>query len=259
MRGVATWHSLRAVLDRVAEKQPDALLLTGDLAHDGDPAAYDRLYDLVSPLQIPAYWIPGNHDQLEVARDRLRRSPFITAIDKPEEPIQIGGWNLILLDSTLATAIYGEGAIDPEDLDRLSEQLATDRPTAIALHHHPLPMGIDWLDTIGVTNASDVLARWESPASDRQNPPKFVIFGHTHLEFTGDRHGVRFYGTPSTCTQVLRDNASDTDQLPGFRWLELHPDGSHHSQVIRVPHVVDAATNSAAKSTKNTVTNSATC
>jgi Icc protein len=236
MRGVATWHSLRRVLACVADQQPDAILLTGDLAHEGDPDAYDLLYDLVSALNIPAYWLPGNHDRPEVARDRLNRAPFVTA-----DQVTLGGWNLILLDSTLATATYGEGAISPDRLQRLRTQLdATDRPTAIALHHHPIPMQIDWLDTIGVTNASDLLAQLEPSAPStpveqaKQSPVKLVLFGHTHLEFTGDRHGIQFYGTPSTCTQVLRDDATEMDKRPGFRWLELYPDGSHHSQVIRV-------------------------
>ena len=250
-RGVATWYSLRAVLEHVAAKQPEALLLTGDLANDGDPAAYDHLYELVAPLQIPAYWLPGNHDQLEVAQSVLGRSPFITIT---QEPIAIGAWNLILLDSTLATATYGEGAIDTATLDRLSEQLSTNRPTLIALHHHPLPMGIDWLDTIGVTNAHDFLARLQPGVSPHGSKPqtqnKVVLFGHTHLEFAGDRHGVQFYGTPSTCTQVLRDHASETEKLPGFRWLELHPDGSHHSEVIRVP----AAARAGATITTDSVT-----
>lgn len=254
MRGVATWHSLRRVLACVAEQQPDGILLTGDLAHHGEPAAYDLLYELVSDLNIPAYWLPGNHDRPDVARDRLDRAPFVTA-----DRLELGGWNLILLDSTLATATYGEGEISPDRLQQLRSELdATDRPTAIALHHHPIPMNIDWLDTIGVTNARELLAQLDrselptlsdfsepsdlSKASkatksselDHNNPVKLVMFGHTHLEFAGDRHGIQFYGTPSTCTQVLRDNATDLDRLPGFRWLELHPDGSHHSQVIRV-------------------------
>ncbi len=251
MRGVATWYSLRRVLACVAEKQPDAIILTGDLAHNGDPEAYDQLYDLVSALNIPAYWLPGNHDRPDIARDRLSRSPFVTA-----DQVEIGGWNLILLDSTLATAIYGEGEISSDRLQRLRTQLdATDRPTAIALHHHPIPMNIDWLDTIGVTNASEFLAHLDQSAPSasaghaKNNPVKLVMFGHTHLEFTGDCHGIQFYGTPSTCTQVLRDDATDTDKLPGFRWIELHPDGSHHSQVIRVPQTRPPAANFAPTST----------
>ncbi|TAF57527.1 MAG: phosphodiesterase [Oscillatoriales cyanobacterium] len=264
MRGVATWHSLHRVLDCVAERQPDALLLTGDLAHNGDPAAYDLLYELVAALQIPAYWLPGNHDRPAIAHDRLSRAPFVTG-----DRVELGDWNLILLDSTLATATYGEGAISVDQLQRLRTHLDnTDRPTAIALHHHPIPMAIDWLDTIGVTNAREFLDLLDQadqadpvdqqgqgePAIDRatpsvnsaparsakNNPVKLVLFGHTHLEFAGDRHGIQFYGTPSTCTQVLREDATEIDTLPGFRWIELHPDGSHHSQVIRVPQTPTA-------------------
>lgn len=211
MRGVATWHSLRRVLACVAEKQPDVMLLTGDLAHNGDPAAYDLLHELVSDLNIPAYWLPGNHDCPDIARDHLSRAPFVTA-----DRVELGGWNLILLDSTLATATYGEGEISPDRLQQLRLELdVTDRPTAIALHHHPIPMNIDWLDTIGVTNARELLAQLnrsalptssdlsndlsksiKSSELDHKNPVKLVMFGHTHLEFAGDRTASSFMAHP---------------------------------------------------------------
>ena len=48
LRGVATWHSLRAVVDRVRQENPDAIVLSGDLANDGNPDAYDLLYELIA-------------------------------------------------------------------------------------------------------------------------------------------------------------------------------------------------------------------
>jgi len=241
-RGVATWHSLRAIVDRVRDEQPDAIVLSGDLAHDGDPDAYDLLYELIAPLGVPVYWIPGNHDRLDIARSRLDRAPFERA-----DRVAIGGWNLLLLDSTFPDAQYGEGKLSGRTLALLDILLDPrsngDRPVAIALHHHPLPMGIDWLDTIAVTNAADLTTRL-----DRAAHVKLVMFGHTHLEFAGsasdadgadgDRDEIRYYGTPSTCTQVLRDDdntpADSPLRHPGFRLFELHDDGSHTSRVVRV-------------------------
>lgn len=226
LRGVATWHSLNAVLAEVERWNPDAILLTGDLAESGDAAAYDRLADLLAPLDLPGYALPGNHDRPDVLQAHLGRSLRLTS------PVRLGDrgddWELLLLDSTWDAAQYGEGKLNAlADLE--AALVASDRPLAIALHHHPVPTGIDWLDTIGLVNAPDFLNCLQG--CDRL---QFVLFGHIHLALDAHHHGIRFYGTPSTCTQVLRECPADDAALPGFRWLELYPDGSHRSQVVRV-------------------------
>lgn len=49
-------------------QKPDMMVLTGDLADSGDEHAYRMLYEALSPLNIPIYAVPGNHDR----RDRMR-------------------------------------------------------------------------------------------------------------------------------------------------------------------------------------------
>ena len=49
-------------------QKPDMMVITGDLADSGDEHAYHMLYDALSPLNIPIYAVPGNHDR----RDRMR-------------------------------------------------------------------------------------------------------------------------------------------------------------------------------------------
>src|SRR3954468_24889543 len=48
---------------------PDVVLLTGDLTDAGLEEEYVRLRHLLTPLPMPVYVIPGNHD----AREPLRR------------------------------------------------------------------------------------------------------------------------------------------------------------------------------------------
>src|SRR5262249_19879876 len=47
---------------------PDVAVITGDLVHHGEPAEYEHLRTLLSPLAMPVFVIPGNHD----AREPLR-------------------------------------------------------------------------------------------------------------------------------------------------------------------------------------------
>src|SRR5262245_158577 len=41
---------------------PDVVLGTGDCVDRGSPAEYERFRELLRPLPMPVYVIPGNHD-----------------------------------------------------------------------------------------------------------------------------------------------------------------------------------------------------
>src|SRR5690606_33091215 len=92
---VNTDASLRAVLDLVRANghRPDLLLATGDLSHDGSPAAYRRLRELLEQTDWPVRCLPGNHDDPQALRD---------ALGQWTQPVtDIGGWRIVLLDSTV--------------------------------------------------------------------------------------------------------------------------------------------------------------
>jgi len=63
-----------------------------------------------------------------------------------------------------------------------------------------------------------------------------VIWGHIHQEFSLRRNGVYFWGAPSTCLQFKRGATQyESDTLaPGYRRLELVPDGRIVSDVVRL-------------------------
>ena len=76
---------------------PDLLLLTGDLSQDETPESYQRLVSLIAPLGIPAYWIPGNHDNIPVMAEILNQPPL-----SPEKSWMLGNWQFLLLSSVEA-------------------------------------------------------------------------------------------------------------------------------------------------------------
>jgi len=224
LRGCRPWHRLKAVIQRVAQVKPDYLLLTGDLADTGLPSAYQQLIDLINPLQIPTYWLAGNHDHPSVMAATLVHPLFLAP-----ETVTLGSWQLVLLDSTLPTARFGEGEISQPSLQRLAKILEIERPTLIALHHHPLPFGIDWLDQMQVQNADEFLA-----IIDNAPQVQAVVFGHIHTAFHQQRNNTHFYGSPSTCLQLDIPQATPKDKQPGFRLLHLHSDGTHQTEIHRV-------------------------
>ncbi len=228
MRGCVTFATLQSVVHRLMHltPTPDLLLLTGDLSQDETRESYQRLYDLLAPLNIPAYWIPGNHDCPMVMSEVLSTAPF-----SAERYIRCGKWAIALLDSTIPGSVDGE--ISLEQLTWLDQQLQQTPgiPTLIALHHSPVPVGSDWMDQVGLRNGSDLLT-----IVDRHPHIKGVLFGHIHQEFDQSRGGVRYLASPSSCVQFVPNspNFAIDDCAPGFRCLTLYPDGEFHTTLERL-------------------------
>jgi 3',5'-cyclic-AMP phosphodiesterase len=230
MRNFPTVQSFQAIVESLSQIQPkpDVLLLTGDLSQDETIASYERLRDMVTPLQIPTYWLPGNHDQSLANLEQI----LCTDLISPSKCFQAGGWQFILLNSMLEQQVQGE--VSSQSLAWLEQQLqaAPNQPTLIAVHHPPLAIGSAWMDAIGLQNREALFE-----VIDRHPQIKLVLFGHIHQEFERERQGVRYLGAPSTCIQFspnCDEFMIEWEQSPGFRLLNLSTDGSYETQVQRV-------------------------
>ncbi|ESA35677.1 phosphohydrolase [Leptolyngbya sp. Heron Island J] len=230
LRGYHPWQSFNAVLQQALRCRPDGLLLTGDLADQGEAAAYGHLVDAIADgaAQLPTYWLPGNHDCLDNLEQMFQTLPCSQGL----KAVDLGAWRLILLNSVFPQAKFGEGYLSAPQLQRLRFYLTHDspKPTLIALHHHPQAVGIDWVDQIQLQNGDQFCSLIE-----QFSHVKLVVFGHIHHEFQAQTtNGIRLYGCPSTCSQVTPAAAELHDERPGFRLLWLNEDGSYRTEVRRV-------------------------
>jgi 3',5'-cyclic-AMP phosphodiesterase len=240
--GMPTRESFQAVLHQVSalEQKPDILLLTGDLSQDGQAASYRLLQDMVIPLGIPTYWLPGNHDCVPVMEKVLQGS----AIVRPQKSFQAGGWNFVLLNSQIPGRVHGY--LDSTELSHLETELQrihaadTPSPTLIACHHPPLAVDSTWLDSSILQNPEALFA-----VLDRYPHVKLVVFGHIHQDYSRIRRQVQYLGTPSTSIQFEPHSPTfSLDQArPGFRLLHLYPDGTWWTAVerSRYTHQLDLA------------------
>lgn len=227
--GLTTRLSFEAVLDLALTHQPrpQALILTGDLVQDEQPAGYTYLRQRLEATGLPHYCIPGNHDQRAAMHQWLGAS----AMD-PLDLRRLGSWNLVFLDSSHPGR--DSGTLGGEQIDRLDSLLsAQEAPTLIFLHHHPLPVGSAWMDTMGVENGTALLS-----ICDRHPQIKGVVFGHVHQAFRTTRGGCQILGAPSTCIQFRPGSAEFAvdERPPGYRALDLYPDGRLSTRVVRLPH-----------------------
>ena len=224
--GVDVDASLNAVLAHIQGRNPapDFIIATGDLVGD-EPEAYGRLRELLEPLGVPVYWLPGNHDFPAVMGQVLRSGSM-----RWERHLVFDNWQLVLLDSSFPGTPVGHLA--RRELALLDTALAVhpDLHTLVCLHHSPLPVGTTWLDTMTVVNGEALFAILE-----RYPRVQAVVWGHIHAEFTGRRGNIQLFATPATSVQFNPDAPEPkVDELPpGYRWFELYPDGTLKTGVER--------------------------
>ncbi len=224
--GVDVDASLNAVLAHIQGRNPapDFIIATGDLVGD-EPEAYGRLRELLEPLGVPVYCLPGNHDFPAVMGQVLRSGSM-----RWERHLVFDNWQLVLLDSSFPGTPVGHLA--RRELALLDTALAVhpDLHTLVCLHHSPLPVGTTWLDTMTVVNGEALFAILE-----RYPRVLAVVWGHIHAEFTGRRGNIQLFATPATSVQFNPDAPEPkVDELPpGYRWFELYPDGTLKTGVER--------------------------
>ena len=229
LRGVVTDSTFRAVLAH-ARKDPhwpaDAVVVTGDVVHDESRTGYERFARTLSDIGVPAYCIPGNHDD-----------PSILAECATSAGLQVCGdaalkhWRIVLLNSFVAGEVGGE--LGTNELDRLRRVLAnaTREHVLICMHHHPLPVFSAWMDQSGLRDAPAFL---EIVA---QHPcVRAVIWGHVHQASDRCVDGVRYMSCPSTCSQFRprSEEFAVDDRPPGMRWLALWPDGGLTTEIVHL-------------------------
>jgi Icc protein len=226
--GINTRDSLHAVVNHARVNLPslDMLLVTGDLVHDETEVGYRALQEVIDGAGVPAYYLPGNHDDPQIMQTVLPNSPAqgITLVKKDN-------WLLLLLDSSIRGRVEGE--LLPQTLEKLSEHLRNNchRHVFIALHHHVIDIQSAWLDALNLRNNKQFLELLNEFPN-----VKVVLNGHIHQELDEQQNGIRFLGTPSTCFQFTpkRETASIDKAGAGYRHIVLHDDGRVETRVYYV-------------------------
>lgn len=227
--GVDTQASLEAVLAQAcAEATPEAIIASGDLAHDPSRDVYLRFVETVRRYSsAPLLCLPGNHDVLEVMQ----------AARLPMQTLELGRWSIVWLDShedELPVSLVSE-----QDRQQTGKalQLALGQHALVATHHPLISVNSPWLDKDRIQSAVELieyLAECSVIGSDVRL--RSVVFGHAHQDVEGHCAKVPVYGAPSTCFQFKPGSekfAIDT-LSPGYRWLYLADDGGVTTQIRRV-------------------------
>jgi len=214
---------------RSLRRQPDAILVSGDLADNATDAEYELVRELLAPLGTPLHVLAGNHDD----RRALRRHFGVPGADG--EPVQyavrLGPMRLVVLDTTRPGEDPGE--LDSERLDWLDAELAAepDVPTLLAMHHPPLVTGVPALDDFGLPAAD---RRALGAVLERHEQVRLAVAGHVHRTMTSELAGRLLMTVPSTYVQARVElGSTQTEWVAEGAGFALHAlvDGGFASHV----------------------------
>jgi len=186
--GVDSQANLVAIVSTISKLYYDALLISGDLAHNGTLESYQKLRKILNPIETKIYVLPGNHDDLSNLSQIFNQSSLCNFI--------IGCWEVITIDSVQDGKVSGR--LNQEQLNYLSQQICSSRAKYIALclHHPPVSMQSDWDDEMSLENPDDLFA-----VIDQFDNIKAVMWGHAHQCSEFNRNGVKLFSCPSTALQ----------------------------------------------------------
>jgi len=195
----------------------DIIFLTGDLSQDETIESYKKIADTLSPLNIPVYWIPGNHDHLE----RLESVFLSTKNFNREIQLSLPDWHFIFLN----TKIDGraDGQLSQSELSILKNKISatpTNKKIAIVMHHHPAPVDTPLIDHYILKNGHDF---WDSVTGTHV---ELIMCGHVHGDYSFKYNNIMIESSPATCLQWEKGTKDlITDNRIGYKIYHFDRDG----------------------------------
>ena len=224
-------ESLAACVADINRQAPDFVIFTGDTVQHGEPAEYRLLKELLAPLCVPLYPVPGNRDE-----NHAMRSAFDTIGVLPETgdflhyTVEDYPVRLVALDSTA----HGErkGRFCNARQSWLSETLdaAIEKPTILFIHHPPFDVGDHYTD--GYRHPGERAALEKIVRQSRQ--ASALICGHVHWPIETSWAGIAARIMPSVAVDLRKgvDESFATD--PVYMLHELKGDREIMSTQRRV-------------------------
>lgn len=204
---------LAAAIASINDAHADAAfcVVTGDLAHWGEPGAYVRLAEALGRLRIPFHLLLGNHDGRAAFREAFPAVP-VDSDGHVQRAIETPLGRFVFLDSNEPGASWG--VLCERRLCWLAATLAErpeERPS-IFVHHPPFGVGIRPMDRIALRET----ARFAEVLMAHPGGIRHLFFGHLHRPVSGSWRGIPFSTLRATNHQVWLD-LRDTDAVPGSR------------------------------------------
>jgi 3',5'-cyclic AMP phosphodiesterase CpdA len=209
--------------------RPDFVIHTGDIVDEPDPHSYRLAAATFSRLNIPIYYVNGNHDRSEDIRHFLPMGPGVESAGGPETlayAFNVKGHRFLVLDGHGPEEIGPQGILSDAQLTWIREEAQpVGPPLTIFVHFPALPLDSPWMDENMLLINGMAFHEALRPAADRL---RGVFYGHVHQHMQTLREGVLYVSAASLFIQL---GAWPTDidirfypeRPPGFNFVHLLP------------------------------------
>ncbi|MCB8948280.1 MAG: metallophosphoesterase [Ardenticatenaceae bacterium] len=210
--------------------RPDFVVHTGDVVTDPDEEAYRRATAVFQQLQMPVYFVTGNHDRSRDIKQYMQLGPHQSLTTEPDVlsyAFEVKGYRFVVLDGRGPDEIDPHGVLSEAQMQVVqAEATAVGPPLTIFVHFPTLPMNSIWMDKNMPLLNGAAFHEALLPARDRL---RGVFYGHVHQSMQTLKDGIVYTAVPSLFAQFTawpQDDfvREDPDYLPGFNFVHLLPE-----------------------------------
>lgn len=208
-------------------KRPDFVIHTGDVVTDPHPASFKLAAETFARLEVPIYYVNGNHDRAADLRRYLTMGPDVEPGPDPSRltyAFELKGWRFLVIDARGPDEIDPEGLLADSDLEFLTAEAAPDGPPLTVFVHFPVwPLNSPWMDANMLIRNGEAMHRALLPARSRL---RGVFHGHVHQAMQTVRDGIIYVSAASVFSQFAAwpDNELvryDPEHEPGYNFVHL--------------------------------------
>ncbi|SMN15991.1 3',5'-cyclic-nucleotide phosphodiesterase [uncultured Candidatus Thioglobus sp.] len=204
--GVDTQANLKKIVKELDDCKFEALLISGDLTHNGTANSYTYLKEILSPIEVPIHVIAGNHDNVVKLNIAFKDNLFSC--------VEFGNWEMISINSVQPEKT--SGLVTSKALAELDQRFLNSNADHIlvVLHHPIVAMNSSWDDSLSLENPQDLFQ-----VLDKHSKIRCVVFGHAHESADFYHQNCLIVSCPSTALQFNQESRI------GFNEFTLHDDG----------------------------------
>ena len=249
-------YILKQIADLAGEKQPDAVVIAGDIYDKAVPSAeavevfdkfISRLNEAAPRAEIMI--VSGNHDsgtRVNLFRSVLQRHKIHIIglppqtpeeyIEKVTMPDEFGNVNFYLLPfvkpsmlkAIVGTDESGNNLTYDETLRRLlqRENINTRERNVLVSHQFYLPAGTDPDEVERMDSEIVTVGNVDEVCADVLQPFDYAALGHIHNPMQVGSDRFRYCGTPLACS------VSEAGQQKGIIWVKIGAKGNVSTEVL---------------------------
>ena len=249
-------YILKQIADLAGEKQPDAVVIAGDIYDKAVPSAeavevfdnfISRLNEAAPRAEIMI--VSGNHDsgtRVNLFRSVLQRHKIHMIglppqtpeeyIEKVTMPDEFGNVNFYLLPfvkpsmlkAIVGTDENGNNLTYDETMRRLlqRENINTRERNVLVSHQFYLPAGTDPDEVERMDSEIVTVGNVDEVCADVLQPFDYAALGHIHKPMQVGSDRFRYCGTPLACS------VSEAGQQKGIIWVKMGAKGNVSTEVL---------------------------